>query len=182
MRITAGYLRNRQIRTLSGDNTRPTTEKVREAVFSHLGTYFDGGLFLDLFAGSGAMALEAISRGMDRAVLVDNSAQAIAVINANVRDLDLASETEILKCSYKTALARFGAEGRSFDYIFIDPPYRFQLGSELLEEIRDRQLLKPEGTIIVETRKEEEIREPEGLRISKSAVYGISRITYVKRS
>ena len=182
MRITAGYHRNRQIRTLSGDNTRPTTEKVREAVFSHLGTYFDGGLFLDLFAGSGAMALEALSRGMERAVLVDNSSQAIAVINANIKDLELKEETEVLKCSYQTALNRFHDEGRKFDYIFIDPPYRLRLGSELLAQITSLELLAPQGTVIVETQKEEEITVPEGLRLEKSANYGISRITYVKRS
>ncbi len=182
MRITAGKHRNRQIRTLSGDNTRPTTEKVREAVFSHLGTYFDGGLFLDLFAGSGAMGLEALSRGMERAVLVDSSSQAIAVITANVRDLQLQHDTEVLKCSYRTAINRFHDERRAFDYIFIDPPYRFRLGSELLEEIRSLELLRPQGTIILETQKEEEITVPEGLRTDKSAVYGISRITYVKRS
>lgn len=97
MRIVAGEFRSRVISAVEGNTTRPTTDKIKEAVFSRIGPYFDGGNMLDLFGGSGNMSLEAISRGMEHALVCDVSHAAVSTIHKNVKTLDVASRVTIWK-------------------------------------------------------------------------------------
>lgn len=181
MRIISGKYGSRKLKTLTGNNTRPTEDRVREAVFSRLGPYFNGGIILDLFAGSGAISLEALSRGFDFAYLVDVSKEAVSVIYSNISDLKVQDQTKVLNTSYKSALTKLKNLELQFDLIYLDPPYNKGIEKEALELITQYDLLKDDGTIVIETdkRTEPEINSP--YILEKSATYGINRISYLRK-
>jgi len=179
MRIIAGANRSRLLKTLASDATRPTLDKVKEAVFSKLGTYFEKGNILDLFAGSGAISLEALSRGFTSATLVDNNPKAIGIIKENVNSLKENDKCTVLKMSYQNALEY--VSNQKFDLIYLDPPYHLQLGSDLLSKIEELNILALDGMIVLETQKDEDICVPKNFELDKQVVYGICKITYVRK-
>lgn len=120
-RIIAGTARGRRLVAPKGLATRPTSEKVRGAVFNVLGQFFDGGAVLDLYAGSGALALEALSRGCERAVCVEADRRVTEVIERNAESCGVAGRVEIVRGNVEAALSRLPRA--SFDLVFIDPPY-----------------------------------------------------------
>ena len=181
MRIISGKYGSRKLKTLTGNNTRPTEDRVREAVFSRLGPYFNGGVILDLFAGSGAVSLEAISRGFDYAYLVDNSKEAVSIIYSNISDLKAEDQTKVFNTGYKIALNRVKNMGLCFDLIYLDPPYNKGIEKEALNLIIDYDLLKDNGIIVIETDKRTEIECNAPYHIDKTATYGINRITYIRK-
>lgn len=128
MRIVAGSLGGRRIAAPPGDTTRPTSDRVREAVFSMLGP-LDGARVLDLYAGSGALALEALSRGAQRALLVERDRRALATLRANVQALGLPPERATVRPGDAVRVARDAAGGAdAYDLVFLDPPYRLAAG------------------------------------------------------
>lgn len=181
MRIIAGEFRSRRIEAPQGMSTRPTLDKVREAVFSSLGGSFDGGLVLDLYAGSGANGLEALSRGFDKAVFVDNDRRAVAAIRRNISALDVKDRTRILSCADFRALDLLKEEKLQFDLIYMDPPYAKQKNREILEKISAYELIAENGMAVIESLKEDEFTEDyEHLQFERDRIYGISRITYYR--
>ena len=132
MRIVAGTYSSRRIEAPKGNNTRPTLDKVREAVFSSLGGFFAGGSFLDLYAGSGANGLEALSRGMDEAVFVDSSRDAVQVIKKNIQSLGCKEQCRVLPMKDMKALLLLKEEGRQFDIVYLDPPYARETNKAVL--------------------------------------------------
>ena len=178
MRIIAGKYRSRNLKTLKSNATRPTLDKVKEAVFSKLGTYFDGGVCLDLFSGSGAIGLEALSRGMYKAILVDKSYEAINIIKENVKALE--ADASVFKMDYKAALNKF--QNEQFDLIYIDPPYHLHVYNDILKFIDEHQMLKEYGYIVCESLNEEEInKEYQELVFEKEVSYGIMKVIYIRR-
>ncbi len=181
MRIVAGEYSSRRIEAPKGNTTRPTLDKVREAVFSSLGGMFDGGSFLDLYAGSGANGLEALSRGFDDAVFVDVSRDAINVIKANIRTLRCEERTKVMPVKDMRALQMLSAEGRKFDAVYLDPPYAKQHNDEILAYLCEHDMLNEDARVIIESLKEDTFNDSYGdLKPYKEAVYGISRITYYR--
>lgn len=181
MRIIAGTYASRKINAPKGKQTRPTLDKVREAVFSSAGGFFDGGIFLDLYAGSGANGLEALSRGCDKAVFVDVSKAAVSVIRDNIRTLGAEENCRVLPVSDRKALQILQEEGAVFDYIYMDPPYEKHHNEEILSFIDENGMLNGGGLIMVESLKEDSFPDRYHTFFKKKeAVYGISRITYYK--
>ncbi len=123
MRIIAGEARGRQIIAPEGRNTRPTLDRVRENIFNMLQPDVPGSRVLDLFAGSGALSLEAISRGAESAILVDSDRKAHMVQKRNIETLRYTERTRVLLCDWKKAVRILQEEGQKFDLIFLDPPY-----------------------------------------------------------
>ena len=123
MRIIAGEARGRQIIAPEGRNTRPTLDRVRENIFNMLQTEVPGSRVLDLFAGSGALSLEAISRGAESAVLVDSDRKANMVQKRNIETLRYTEKARVLLCDWKKAVGILREEGQKFDLVFLDPPY-----------------------------------------------------------
>lgn len=123
MRVIAGDMKGRQLTAVPGKNTRPTGDKIKEAVFHKLGPYFQGGACLDLFAGSGSMGIEALSRGMDKAVLIDVANPAIQTIHKNIALLKLQDNTEVYRNDAFRALDVLKKRDMKFDLIILDPPY-----------------------------------------------------------
>ena len=182
MRIVAGKYRSRVIKAVEGLETRPTADRVKEAVFSSLGTYFQGGMMLDLFAGSGNVGLEAISRGIEKVVFVDISNDAIKTINGNVATLKVASQCEVWKMDYMTALDKCCNAQYKFDLIYLDAPYDFKNLPEILLKIMKNEILAANGIIVVENRKKDDyLIEYDNIEMYKEANYGIAKIRYFRR-
>ncbi len=149
MRIIAGVLRSRRLQAPVGTDTRPTLDRVRETVFDILQFRVRGASVLDLYAGSGAMALESLSRGAERAVLCDSSREAQRVIRGNIAALGLEEKCTLLPVQDRMALRMLEREGRAFDLVFLDPPYRYDT-QPVMEAILQKRLLAPEGILCVE--------------------------------
>lgn len=172
IKIAGGYLKGRVLRTLSGKATRPTTGKVREAIFSILQHDLPGADVLDLFAGSGALAIEAISRGADTAVMIEKKHQAAAVIkkNLDVCGLDL----RLIVADFKKGLGILSSEGAAFDLIFADPPYGLIDPDKLYDLLVDFALFKPGGFLIMEYAGD---HTPQSNAVIKSRRFGDSAIS-----
>lgn len=149
MRIIAGTARSLPLKTVEGMSTRPTTDRIKETLFNMLQSEVSGSYFLDLFAGSGQMGLEAISRGAAYSVFVDNNKKAVACIEDNIRFTKFDKECRVYASDSLSALRAM--EGRyQFDIIFMDPPYNQEIEKEVLRYLASSSLLKEDTTIIVE--------------------------------
>ena len=183
MRIVAGAFRSRVLTPLKGDQTRPTADKIKEAVFSSIGPYFSGGVMLDAYAGSGNISFEALSRGMAESVLCDISAAAIRTIRSNAALLQVEARCQIYKRDVFAMLDVFVQQGLRFDLVYIDPPYRLQRNDALLEALVTKGLLAEQADVIVESLREESFALSHGDLIRRrESVYGITKITYYRRS
>lgn len=175
MRVVAGKYGGRPLKTLAGQTTRPTTDKVKGAIFSMIGPYFDGGRVLDLYAGSGSLAIEAISRGMDQAVLVEKDRRAQAIVAANIEMTKEGSRFQLLKMEAKRALAQLN---QSFDLVLLDPPYAKETIVQTVLELEQRELLASGALIVCETDKGVDLPDCIGVNYKwKEKVYGISKVT-----
>ena len=151
MRIISGSLRGSKLYTLEGLNTRPTLDRVKEALFSKINFIIKDRVILDLFSGSGALALEAISRGAKISYLCDSSKEAIEVIKKNIEKTRTEDKTVLLNCDYKKALEKFIKDKAKFDIVFLDPPYLTDYAEDSVQIILENNLLSEEGLIILET-------------------------------
>ena len=183
MRIITGKARGIKLATLEGVNTRPTSERAKEAVFSMLQFEIEGREVLDLFAGSGQMGLEAVSRGAASAVFVDKSKDAIAVIGKNIEKTGLSDSCRVF-CADTQDYIRTAQGRKKFDIVFIDPPYALRLAAKTLSSLLDADLLKPTSVIVCESEEEDIFENDDGLKgkfeVLKKAKYGMAHVTIVK--
>lgn len=152
MRIVAGQAKGRSLSVPPGNNVRPTTDRVREALFSILFEEVRGARVLDLFAGSGALGLEALSRGASTAVFVEQSRGAVSALRRNIEGCAVGDRVELLCMDALRALDRLAAKGELFDLVFLDPPYDTDLVARTLQDLWQRQLLAPGALIVAEQR------------------------------
>lgn len=171
MRVIAGKHKSKALESLEGRNTRPTMDKVKEGIFNSLQEVH--GLGLDLFAGSGALGIEALSRGMEKVIFVDQNFKAVKVIQANLNQLDLRDQSEVYKNNADRALKALKKREIQFDYIFLDPPYNKGLIDKALEQIAEFNLLKENGIIICEFSNHEQINI-NGFKVIKQYHYGLT--------
>ena len=167
MRIISGKYAKRNLFTLKSQKTRPTSDKVKESLFNSLGQFFAGGEVLDLYAGSGALGIEAVSRGCERAVLNDVSRPACQIIRKNV---DLTKEPdrfEVFTMPAKVALKVFADQERKFDLVFLDPPYAKQQMVKDMTALASLDLLKPGAKIVVETDEQTDLPPVAGFDLLK---------------
>lgn len=150
VRIIAGAAKGRALKAVPGTNTRPTTDKVKEAIFSMIGPFFDGGIALDLFAGTGGLGLEAWSRGAEKVIFVDKDKISVDIIRHNVRAAGAESDAEIYRNDADRALKALAKRGISFSLVFLDPPYRMTDMNEWMSELAEKGMLEPDATIMVE--------------------------------
>jgi 16S rRNA (guanine966-N2)-methyltransferase len=149
MRVIAGRYRGRRLQAPPGDATRPTSDRVREALFSVLADRVDGARVLDLFAGSGALGIEALSRGAAEATFVDTAPSSIRAVKANLAALDAVAD--VRRADARRFLGSASAAARQYDLVFLDPPYRLagRLGSELTAALP--AVLAPGAAVVVES-------------------------------
>jgi pantetheine-phosphate adenylyltransferase/16S rRNA (guanine(966)-N(2))-methyltransferase RsmD len=179
LRVIAGTARGVRLAP-APKGVRPTADRVRESLFNSLGQYFDGGEVLDLYAGTGSLGIEALSRGAERAVFVEKNGGALSALRENLRRTRLQERAEVVRGEVHRVLARMVAEGRQFNLIFADPPYRIaasEVGGVLSGA---RALLAPEGRVVIESGE-----APAGAARSTRGVtrrYGGTFITILERS
>lgn len=153
MRVIAGSAKRLQLKTLEGLGTRPTTDRIKETLFNILTPYLYDCVFLDLFAGSGGIGIEALSRGGREAVFVDDHPEAVACIRENLKHTSLERKAMTLSVDVMTALYKLEGE-KQFDFIFMDPPYNQNFERRVLEYLSGSDLLADSGVIIVEASRE----------------------------
>lgn len=180
-RIIAGMARGIQLAVPEGLDTRPTSDSRKEAVFSSIQFELPGCRFLDLFAGSGAAGLEALSRGAEHAVFVESGRQAVDCIHKNLTKTKLQAKGRVLAEDVLSALSRLAREQAQFDVIFLDPPYRRGYEELVCREVMEKGLLAEDGLIVVESAVETEFAVPQGMSITKSKSYRITKFTLLRR-
>ncbi len=176
VRVVAGARRSRRLRVPSDSTVRPTSEMVREAIFDSLGPVA-GLVVLDLFAGTGAMGLEALSRGAKRCVFVEADRAVAAVLRQNIHDLEYEAESRVMVADYRVALQGFSQAGERFDLLFVDPPYKMLTEAEVSLEPFMACILEEGGVVVVESEKGS--RPTLGAVPVFDRVYGDTRVTMV---
>ena len=178
MRIISGTARGRQLAPFSGKDVRPTPDRVREAIFSILTSRFGsfhGLKILELFAGSGAQTLEALSRGAKSAILVDSGSIAAKTITENIKRCRFELVTRFLRQDVFVVLPQL-ISSEPFDLILLDPPYNQNFLPQVIEKIEHLNLLAENGIICAESAKDEELGDFKTLKLTESRVYGSTRI------
>ena len=182
MRIIAGIGRGLPLTVPRGANTRPTSDRVREAVFSSLGARVVDANVLDLFAGTGALGLESASRGAKSVTFVENDRNALECLQKNIqffsRQPGMDCELEVVRADAFTQLRRFA--GRQFNLIFADPPYG-KMPQELLDEPNLPALLTEDGVFVLESAKRDPLVLPATWKLMREAVYGDTRVSALQQ-
>ena len=184
MQVIAGKARRLLLKTIPGTDTRPTQDRIKETLFNILQRDVPGCRFLDLFAGTGAIGIEALSRGAQRAVFVDNSRKAVACIRENLAHTHMETEATVMDTDAFAAIRRLSLQGARFDIIFLDPPYDSGLEDRALSQIRDTSLVGEETLLIVEMNVHADIAHFEeiGYKIIKSKEYKTNKHVFLGKA
>ena len=183
MRIIAGTARSLPLKTIEGKDTTPTTDKTKETLFNVMQFDVPGAYFLDLFAGSGQIGLEALSRGAAYAVFVENSRKAASCIEDNIRFTKFDKVSKLMMTDAVTAVRTL--EGKyKFDIVFMDPPYNKELEKEVLIALSDSDILKDDTLIVVEASNDTDFDylTEFGYEIVKEKIYKTNKHVFIKRA
>jgi len=183
MRVVAGKARSLQLMTVPGMDVRPTTDRIKETLFNMLANEVPGSKFLDLFAGSGGIGIEALSRGAEHAVFVDKNRTAVQCIRKNLEHVKMSTDATVLQMDAVSAITQLEQRKESFDVIFMDPPYDCQLEKEVLLRLADSPLVSEDTLIIVEASlaTEFEYLEESGFRVRKDKLYKTNRHVFIEK-
>ena len=185
MRIIAGHARGRKLKAPRGLTTRPATARMRESIFSRLLVRLDfqGLAVLDIFAGSGSLGIEALSRGAGHATFIDSSKAATAVIRENLDSLGLAGRARIITGDLRRALPELSREKKSFGLVFVDAPFGDDLSNQVMRMLGDLSLVADGGWVVIRQfkRAPEAPSAPVGFEQFKVAIIGDHRIAYYRR-
>lgn len=182
MRIIAGTYRGRRLKTLKGGHLRPTSDQLRETLFDVLGPSVQGSKFLDAYAGSGAVGLEAMSRGAAEVVFIEHHRAASDLIRQNLARLGIPSGYRLMTCTALTGLERLAAGGARFDFIFLDPPYdAIREYHHALRQMARSNLVAPAGRVIAEHSRRMVLEEEYGaLHRSRTLKHGDAELTFYR--
>lgn len=181
MRVIAGAAKGRKLQTREGNDTRPTTDRLKETLFAVIQFEIPECRFLDLFSGSGGIGIEALSRGATEAVFVEANRDAFTCIRNNVRTTGFTERSRLMQQDVFSAIRALGMEQRQFDVIFLDPPYNHGLEEKTLQAIEDYGLLAPEGLIVVESSAETPIDPGNAsFEIEKVKEYKVTKFTLLR--
>ena len=178
MRVISGIVRGRCLESPTGAETRPTADRVKEAVFNIISPLVYGARVLDFFAGSGALGIEALSRGAESAVFVENSVSAQKVLQRNIEITRFEDKSAVFRCSFDIFFNLFSGQ---FDIVFLDPPYKSGYYKKALELLRDNAALVPGGIIVAEYEYGAVFPEVSGFEILKSRKYGKTSVAVLKK-
>ena len=182
MRVIAGSARSLRLKSVDGLSTRPTTDKVKETLFNMIAAEVPESVFLDLFSGSGAIGIEALSRGARGAVFVENNHKAIKVLHENLKHTKLSDKAHVICRDFISALGLL--EGaKKFDFIFMDPPYGKGLEKKALEYLAHSSIIHEQSLMIVESDLELsfDYLESLGFRVVKEKVYKGNKHTFIEK-
>ncbi|MDR2610533.1 MAG: 16S rRNA (guanine(966)-N(2))-methyltransferase RsmD [Clostridiales Family XIII bacterium] len=180
MRVIAGEYRGRKLAAPKGDSVRPTADRVKEALFSMLSGFTRGAKVLDVFAGTGSLGIEALSRGADFCLFIENSAFAAETLKANLDELRIGREAQLERMDFRTAMARHAGFGA--DIVFIDPPYRSGLYAETMQSLVRYDMIKRNGIAALESAGAGEADAAyDGFIMRKKKRYGKTFVTVYER-
>ncbi|QSQ09832.1 Ribosomal RNA small subunit methyltransferase D [Koleobacter methoxysyntrophicus] len=179
MRVISGEIRGKRLKSPKGKKIRPTSNKVKEAIFNILGQKIVDCIFLDLFAGTGNIGIEALSRGAQKAVFVDNNFRSVKLIKYNLVMTGFADRSMVIQKNSFKVIEVLGKKHEKFDIIFMDPPYDMEGISGLLEEIYEKRILKDSGIILIEHRNNKKLPEQvKGFIKIREKLYGDTCISF----
>ncbi len=179
MRVVAGKHRGRTLKSPKHAGVRPTADRIKEAMFNILSARIQGAVFLDLFAGTGGIGIEALSRGAERVVFVDQNFLSVKLIRQNLQFLRSDEEVRVIHLSFERAIDLLTKENTRFDLIFLDPPFEEDILTEAIQRILDRNLIKDEGIIIAEHPRKLVLNIPE--LQSETRNYGDIGLTFINK-
>lgn len=173
MRVIAGSARRLNLKTISGENTRPTTDRIKETLFNIINNELNGREFLDLFSGSGAIGIEALSRGAKECVFVENNPKATDCILENLNFTKLSDQGIVIKKDVLSAIKELDSKSKIFDFVYMDPPYNKGLEREVLKELLNTKIIDNETMIIIEADKNDDFEDITlmGYRIVREKIY-----------
>lgn len=178
MRVISGIRKGLKLKAPDGMDTRPTTDRVKESVFNIIQTHIPSDRVLDLFSGSGALGIEALSRRCGSCTFVENNKKAFELTRHNIELSKLSDNANIV---FSDSISYLASAFESFDIIFLDPPYNKGFLAPVLDKISERELLNNDGIIVIETEKDGEAVEHPKFRCIRNAVYGKTVITVLVR-
>ena len=178
MRVISGIRKGLKLKAPDGMNTRPTTDRVKESVFNIIQTHIPSDNVLDLFSGSGALGIEALSRRCGKCTFVEYNKQAFELVRHNVEISKLSDNAHLV---FSDAISYLASASEPFDIIFLDPPYNKGLIAPVLDKISERNLLSVDGIIVIETEKDGEAVLHPDFRCVRNAVYGKTVISVLVR-
>ena len=180
MRVITGRAKGRRLAAPKSKRIRPALDQVKEAVFNILFDVTDFSV-LDLFAGTGSMGIEALSRGAKNAVFVDDFISAVILIRKNLERCGFENQASVIKSPVKPAIKRLSRQGKTFDLIFVDPPYLKNYVNPTLAALANSEIVTPSSIIIVEHHPKEPITAPENIVVSDSRRYGQTLVSFLKK-
>ena len=182
LRVIGGTKKGARLRTPSGLSTRPLLGRIKEALFSILDPIIGSCEFLDLFAGSGSVGIEALSRGAAACTFVEQDAACIRVIKENLRTLELHNQSNVMRAHVQSALRRLDKATRQFDLIFIGPPYGQNLAHQTLIQLARLRVVAPEGIVIAQIGRRETLDKHYGeLHLFRTKTYGETTLRFYRR-
>jgi len=180
VRVISGSARRHNLKTIEGQDTRPTTDRIKETLFNIMPMDLRGIDFLDLFSGSGAIGIEALSRGANSSVFVDSNPKCTQIIKENLVHTKLIDKANIYNLKIEDAINKLVSEGQKFDIIFLDPPYNKGLINFSLKKITECDILKTECYIVIESSQGETWDNNEKFKINKIKDFKTTKITILE--
>ena len=180
LRLIAGEFKGRRLRTVASSATRPMTDRVRESLFSILAPELPGSRFLDLFAGSGAVGIEALSRGAAEALLVESDPESFAVICDNLSSLGLTSRGLPMRADDYRTVDSLGESGQRFDVVFAGPPYDEDHHNRIAERVAEAGICRDGGVVVLQYRRSDPLQPPPGWS-AETRGYGITSLSLLRR-
>lgn len=181
LRVISGKAGGLRLKTLEGMKTRPTADRIKESLFNIINSLLPGANVLDLFAGSGALGIESLSRGAEFATFVDNDKGSISVIKINLKHTCLEQQAEVLQTDFENGLKKIKESNRKYDIIFLDPPYGKELEFKAMQEINKYELMKDDGFIILEHEQKDDMpQEISNMIKTDTRNYGRTAISFYK--
>ncbi|HEX2946459.1 MAG TPA: 16S rRNA (guanine(966)-N(2))-methyltransferase RsmD [Clostridia bacterium] len=178
LRVISGEAGGLQLKTVKGTSTRPTSDKVKGALFNIIAGYLGGSEVLDIFAGTGSLGIEALSRGAEHAVFFDKSPESCSVIRDNLAHTKLAGRAEVYQTDFASGIERLFRDRRKFDIILLDPPYNKKFIQESLKLLTKNDIMKDEGMVVAEHSISDALPEAfEGLKAVDTRKYGDTMLT-----
>ena len=181
LRVISGKARGLKLDTPKNQDVRPTTDRVKESLFNMISSYIMDSNILDLFAGTGSLGIECLSRGAKNCIFVDKSKDSINIVRSNIKKARVENESMILNVDFKGAVKKLSTQNQKFDVIFMDPPYYENMFIECLKSIDEFNLLDEDGIIVVEHDTKDLFEESIGrLNKSREKKYGNTTLTFYK--
>lgn len=181
MRVISGKARGLKLNAPKNEDVRPTTDRVKESLFNIINSYVLDSNVLDLFAGTGSLGIECLSRGANKCVFVDKSKESMAIVKSNIKKARVENESITLNTDFKNAIVSLGKKGEKFNIIFMDPPYYKNMFIDALSAVDENNLLEEDGIIVVEHDTVDSFPENVGrLYKNRDKKYGNTTLTFYK--